>query len=397
MKKFSLCILFIIIVSLVASCGISGMENNDLGENKNIVEKPKEEKETTREVEGVVEENKEAEKEEENQYIIPENLGNENTATPVALQILVLKVIEKKGYVTVNGLNVRNLGSMKGKVLTSINKGVEVHIFGEKDNWYYVEYAKDKKGWVYSRYIQFEKIKSSPIDTSLLSNKSYNWYFVRNNKHQQPGFDKTYKSMLDKYQGIAIGNKNKKDIFLTFDNGYENGYTNKILDILKRQNIKVGFFVQGTYIDKNPEIVRRMVKEGHIVLNHTNNHPQMPTLSKEKLRYEINIVEEKYKKVTGKDMLKFIRPPSGTFSERTLAESKNLGYRSVFWSMAYRDWVVDDQPGKQASYKHVTDNIHNGAVILLHSVSKSNTEALEDIIKELKRQGYNFKLLTQYP
>ena len=398
MKKFSLCILFIIIVSLVASCGISGMENNDLGENKNIVEKPKEEKETTREVEGVVEENKEVENEEvENQYIIPENLGNKNAATPVVLQTLVLKVIEKKGYVTVDGLNVRNLGSMKGKILTSINKGVEVHIFGEKDNWYYVEYAKDKKGWVYSRYIQFEKIKSSPIDTSLLSNKSYNWYFVRNNKHQQPGFDKTYKSMLDKYQGIAIGNKNKKDIFLTFDNGYENGYTNKILDILKRQNIKVGFFVQGTYIDKNPEIVRRMVKEGHIVLNHTNNHPQMPTLSKEKLRYEINIVEEKYKKVTGKDMLKFIRPPSGTFSERTLAESKNLGYRSVFWSMAYRDWVVDDQPGKQASYKHVTDNIHNGAVILLHSVSKSNTEALEDIIKELKRQGYNFKLLTQYP
>lgn len=286
---------------------------------------------------------------------------------------------------------------MKGKIITAINKGVEVHIFGEKDNWYYVEYAKNKRGWVYSKYIQFNPIKSSSIDTGSLSNKSYNWYFIRNNKHQQPGFDKLYKSLLDKYNGITIGDKNKKDIFLTFDNGYENGYTVKILDILKRQNIKVGFFVQGTYIDQNPEIIKRMVRDGHIVLNHTNNHPKMPTLGERKLQDEINIVAQKYKKVTGKEMLKFLRPPSGVFSERTLAQTKNLGYKTVFWSMAYRDWIVDDQPGKAASYKHVTENIHNGAVILLHSVSKSNTEALEDIIKELKRQGYNFKLLTQYP
>lgn len=448
MKKFSIYILFIIIVSLVTSCGIDQTGNKDLNEDKNLVEKPKEEIAIEKEVvvEGVEEQQQEQEeiendkdnkdedtpkdneqenKEElekndeqeiekdteeiENKDIeqekdslgknanVAESFGKKNEATTVALKTLVLNIIEKKGYITVDDLNVRTLGSMKGRILTDIDRGVEVHIFGEKNNWYYVEYAKNKRGWVYSRYIQFERIKSSPIDTSSLSNKSYNWYFIRNNKHDQPGFDKSYKKMLGKYEGIAIGNKNKKDIFLTFDNGYENGYTNKILDILKRQNIKVGFFVQGTYIDKNPEIVRRMVKEGHIVLNHTNNHPQMPTLSKEKLVYEINVVAEKYKKVTGQEMLKLIRPPSGAFSERTLAEARNLGYRSVFWSMAYRDWVVNDQPGKQAAYKHVTDNIHNGAVILLHSVSKSNTEALEDIIKELKRQGYEFKLLTQYP
>ena len=171
----------------------------------------------------------------------------------------------------------------------------------------------------------------------------------------------------------------------------------KILDTLKKQNVKVGFFVQGTYIDQNPTIVKRMVSDGHIVLNHTNTHPALPTLSKEQLKNEINTVAEKYKKLTGKEMLKFFRPPSGIFSERTLAETKNLGYRTVFWSMAYKDWDVNDQPGKAASYKHVTDNIHNGAVILLHSVSKSNSEALEDIIIELKKQGYNFKLLTQYP
>lgn len=308
-----------------------------------------------------------------------------------------LRKIEKKGDVTVNNLNVRTLGSTKGKIITSLNKGIRVHVFGEKDNWYYVEYAKNKKGWVFSDYVKLDRGGSPPKDTSSLSNKSYSWYFIRNSKHQQPGFDKTYKALLDKYDGITIGNKNTKKIFLTFDNGYENGYTLKILDILKRQNIRVAFFVQGTYIDANPDIVKRMAKEGHLVLNHTNNHPEMPSISQSKLDQEINIVAQKYKKLTGQNMQKFLRPPSGVFSERTLADTKKLGYRTVFWSMAYRDWVVDDQPGKAASYKHVVDNVHSGAVILLHAVSKSNTEALEDIIKELKRQGYSFKLLTQYP
>lgn len=305
-----------------------------------------------------------------------------------------LKKIEKNGTVNVNGLNVRSLGSIKGKIISVINKGTKVYVFGSKDAWYYVEYAKNKNGWVHSKYVNLEAV-TTPTDN--LSNKSYSWYFIRKTNHVQPGFDKTYKALLDKYNGITIGNKDKKDIFLTFDNGYENGYTSKILDILKKQKVKVAFFVQGSYIDKNPELVKRMVKEGHLVLNHTDNHPEMPSLSKDKLTREINIVAEKYKKVTGKEMHKFLRPPSGVFSERSLARTKNLGYRTVFWSMAYKDWEVNNQPGKAVAYKHVTDNIHNGAVILLHSVSKSNTEALEDIIKELKRKGYNFKPLTQFP
>ena len=471
MKKLSLGIVLILIISLIASCGMDKDDKNlnqdNLNKEKNIMEKPKEEEakeqeqgeqkveEAEKEVDKlekpilVSSKTQELEKIEKKAYVTVNGLnvrslgsmkGGVITAINKGVEVYVfgkkdswyyveyaknkkgwvysryiqfnpiketvpkdppktsdLKEIGKKGYVIVNGLNVRSLGSMKGGVITAINKGVGVHVFGEKYSWYYVEYAKNKKGWVYSKYIQFNPIKSPPTDIGYLSNKSYNWYLLRNNKHQQPGFDKMYKSLLDKYDGIAIGNKNKKDIFLTFDNGYENGYTVKILDILKEQNVKVGFFVQGTYIDQNPGIVKRMVKDGHIVLNHTNNHPNMPTLSEERLEHEINIVAQKYKKVTGKEMSKFLRPPSGVFSERTLAKAKNLGYRTVFWSMAYRDWLVSDQPGKTAAYKHVIDNIHNGAVILLHSVSKSNTEALEDIIKELKRQGYNFKLLTQYP
>lgn len=412
MKKLSFIIILFLIASVVVSCGDNKVENKDLNEDENITEEPKEEVDRDQNEQKDQEEQEEEEQEEQNEMEAEEgknesdkdNTKKENQdytkkedkpKDPIASSNL--KKIEDKGYATVDSLNVRNLGSMKGKIITSIDRGVEVHVFGERNSWYYVEYAKNKRGWIYSKYIQFNPVKPTPTDPSSLSNKSYNWYFMRNNNHKQPGFGNPHKALLDKYDGIAIGNKNKKDIFLTFDNGYENGYTSKILDILKRQNVKVGFFVQGTYIDSNPEIVKRMVREGHIVLNHTNSHPKMPTLSREKLQYEINLTAKKYKDLVGKDMLEFLRPPSGVFSERTLAQAKNLGYKSVFWSMAYRDWVVNDQPGKVEAYKHVTDNIHNGAVILLHSVSKSNTEALEDIIEELKRQGYNFKLLTQYP
>jgi peptidoglycan-N-acetylmuramic acid deacetylase len=310
---------------------------------------------------------------------------------------MVDKIIEKKGYVTTNGLNVRTTYSMKGKIITQVNKGTQVHVYGETSGWYKVSYAKNKEGWVYSSYIQFNPIKNPPTNPSdNLSNKAYNWYFSRKSNHSQPTFGSPHKSLIDKHNGIAIGSKNSKDIYLTFDNGYENGYTNKILDILKANGVKVGFFVQGTYIDKNPSIVKRMVNEGHLVLNHTNSHPKMPSLSKEKLQQEIKTTESKYKKLTGKNMAKFLRPPSGTFSERTLSLTKDMGYTTVFWSMAHRDWVVNDQPGKQATYDHVTANIHNGAIILLHSVSKSNTEALDDIIKELKSRGYKFKALTQF-
>ncbi len=418
MKKFSLIVILILLVSLITSCGIGDFVNRDLKDDENIVEKANEEKnEGKNEAEKIedkksedkkkedIDENKKEdqllEEKEEARDINLEEDKDTNIKREYKISSAIkneLKTIEKRAYSTVNSLNVRSLGSMKGKIITSIDRGVEVHVFGERDKWYYVEYAKNKKGWVYSKYIQFDPIKKPGTgDTSSLSNKSYSWYFIRNNKHQQPGFDKAYKALLDKYNGIAIGNKNKKDIFLTFDNGYENGYTVRILDILKRQNIKVAFFVQGTYIDSNPEIVKRMAREGHLVLNHTNKHPQMPSISQARLKEEINLVAQKYKKVTGRDMKKFLRPPSGVFSERSLADTKSLGYRTVFWSMAYRDWLVDDQPGKSAAYKHVVDNIHNGAVILLHSVSKSNTEALEDIIKELKRQGYNFKLLSEFP
>lgn len=317
------------------------------------------------------------------------------------------KKIEKKGYVTTNGLNVRTAYSTKGEIITKIHRGSEVHVYGETNNWYKVRYAKNKEGWVHSKYIQFDPIskpqakpeskpESKPNPSDQLNNKVYNWYFNRKSDHSQPTFGSPHKSLIDKYNGIAIGSKNSKDIYLTLDNGYENGNTSKILDVLQANGVKVGFFVQGTYIDKNPAIVKRMVNEGHLVLNHTDNHPSLPGVTKEKLQEEIKSVENKYKNLTGKDMVKFLRPPSGTFSERSLALTKDMGYTTVFWSMAHRDWLTNDQPGKQVAYEHVIDNIHNGAIILLHSVSQSNTEALDDIIKELKSQGYQFRLLTEF-
>lgn len=334
------------------------------------------------------------------------------------------EIVDRKGYSIVDDLNIRDLGSMEGRILTAINKGEEVLVQGEQEGWYRVVY-QDTEGWIYKRYITLEKLedeedsppdkkrdneqgKSNPSKSEpepeqpkdkeqpQWDNEELSWYFTRKADHKQPSFGSKHKKLINEYDGIAIGSSSSKEIYLTFDNGYENGYTPAILDILKENDVKAAFFVQGTYIDKNPEIIKRMGREGHLVANHTNNHPKMTKISDGKLKDEIQEVEYKYKKITGVDMPKFFRPPAGVFSERTLALTQQLGYKTVFWSMAYRDWVVDDQPGKEAAYQHVIDNIHNGAVILLHAVSQSNTEALDDIIKELKEQGYQFKSLNEY-
>ena len=341
------------------------------------------------------------------------------------------EIIDRRGYSLENDLNIRDQSGMEGKILTTIQKRDGVHVLGLQEGWYRVRYGEDQEGWIYGKYIQLEDLesqgevqqtepipqekqevqspKSKPKEETPKKtpekekdhvpewrNKERSWYFSRRSDHKQPGIGSTNRTLLEQYGGIALGSSHSKDIYLTFDNGYENGYTTKILDILKENEVVAAFFVLGTYIDSNPDIIRRMAKEGHLVVNHTNNHPKMTDLSDELLTNEIQEVEYKYKALTGKEMPKFLRPPAGVFSERTLALTQQLGYRTVFWSMAYRDWVVDDQPGKDVAYRHVMDNIHNGAVILLHAVSESNTEALDDIIKGLKAQGYRFKGLDEF-
>jgi peptidoglycan-N-acetylmuramic acid deacetylase len=227
-------------------------------------------------------------------------------------------------------------------------------------------------------------------ENTSLSNSKYAWSFVRKKDHLPPAFESSQAQLADKYNAIYLGDTTKKVIYLTFDEGYENGYTPKILDTLKENKVKAAFFITMPYLKNQYDLVDRMVKEGHTVGNHTVNHPSMPEVTDNKeLEDEMLVLDSLFKEKTGQQM-KYLRPPKGEYSERTLKISKDLGYRNVFWSFAYADWDINNQKGADNAYRMVMDNIHNGAVILLHAVSKDNAEALDRIIKDLKAQGYTF-------
>jgi len=230
-------------------------------------------------------------------------------------------------------------------------------------------------------------------ETSSLPNDKKSWWFKRNSDHLPPGAQ----SEIDiaKYDAYYLGNTKEKKIYLTFDEGYENGYTPKILDVLKEHNVKAAFFVTKPYIQSQPDLVKRMVEEGHIVGNHSVTHPSLPDKTDEEVKHEILETARYFEEVTGTSMPLFFRPPAGEYSERTLQITKDLGYKTIFWSMAYKDWDVNNQPGKQAAYEHIVQNHHPGAIILLHAVSSSNTEALGDMLKYLKDQGYTFASLNE--
>ncbi|MDD6043831.1 MAG: delta-lactam-biosynthetic de-N-acetylase [Eubacteriaceae bacterium] len=200
---------------------------------------------------------------------------------------------------------------------------------------------------------------------------------------------------LGEVNAFYCGNPEEKVLYLTFDAGFENGCTAQILDVLKEENVPAAFFLVGTYIKGNPELVRRMVDENHIVGNHTMNHPDMSAISdKDAFSDELTQVEEIYRDVTGKEMLKYYRPPQGKFSFDNLSQAKELGYTTVFWSLAYVDWYVDQQPTREEAFEKLIPRTHNGAIILLHSTSKTNTKILGELIQKWKSEGYEFKSVT---
>ncbi|MBU9713484.1 delta-lactam-biosynthetic de-N-acetylase [Bacillus tamaricis] len=225
------------------------------------------------------------------------------------------------------------------------------------------------------------------------SNKIYNWSFNPSSNNEPSKTEPIYEDLLQKYGGYWIGDTMEKKIYLTFDNGYENGYTEKVLDVLKEKNVPATFFVTGHYLKEEQELIQRMVKEGHIVGNHSYHHPSLPEVSDERLRRELENLRELYKDVTGKDDMCYLRPPRGTFSERSLARSAELGYINVFWSFAYKDWVTQEQKGWKYAYDSIMKRVHPGAIMLLHSVSGDNAEALPKVIDDLQKQGYEFKSL----
>lgn len=243
-----------------------------------------------------------------------------------------------------------------------------------------------------------EEVKPSEDSSKTLSSKELNWYFMPRKDEVPPRCIEEGAPMLKKYSAYYLGDTSQKVIYLTFDEGYENGYSAKILDVLKENNIKAAFFVTTPYINSNKELVKRMVREGHLVCNHSTTHPSMASIKDvEKFKKEFLGCEKAFKDLTGKDMPKYFRPPMGKFSELSLNRTENLGYKTIFWSFAYRDWEPASQPSHELAKKTIMERVHPGAVYLLHAVSKTNTEVLGDVIKDLKSKGYTFKSLDELP
>ncbi|HEX2947305.1 MAG TPA: polysaccharide deacetylase family protein [Clostridia bacterium] len=224
-------------------------------------------------------------------------------------------------------------------------------------------------------------------NSGTLSNKVIGWGISRRPDNQTPAADPGAPALLKKYGGAYLGNTDSKVIYLTFDEGYENGYTPMILDTLRDNNVKAIFFITGPYLNGHQELVRRMVEEGHYVGNHTIHHPSLPSLGDSQLEEELLGLDRAFKEKFGENM-QFLRPPKGEYSERTLALTQKLGYCNLFWSFAYDDWYRDRYRGAQYVYDIVMRNLHNGAVLLLHAVSRDNAQALDSIIKGAKEKGY---------
>ena len=202
-----------------------------------------------------------------------------------------------------------------------------------------------------------------------------------------------FRSVVEKHGALFAGDATNKTLYLTFDNGYENGFTPKILDVLKEKKVPAIFFVTGQYIKEQPELLRRMADEGHLIGNHSWSHPDLTTVSDAELERELERVKAGVAAATKQKEMKYLRPPRGIFSDRTLSVSKRLGYVNVFWSAAYVDWDTKRQKGADYAFRQVTSQLHPGAILLLHSVSKDNADAMARIIDYARAEGYEFKSL----
>ena len=242
---------------------------------------------------------------------------------------------------------------------------------------------------------QQENLAVQTTSSDAVSNKKIEWGIRRLDNHEQPDVGTVNLSMMEKYQGICLGNKEQKYIYLTFDNGYEAGYTEKILEVLKQNEVPATFFLTAHYINTQPDLVQRMIDEGHIIGNHTVNHKSMPEIDNETIQKEVMDLHTAVYKKFGYEM-KYIRPPKGEYSERTLAYTNTLGYKTVMWSFAYDDWDEAKQGREEYGKKKILDNVHNGEVMLLHGTSKDNSNILDSCIKEIKAMGYEFRSLDEF-
>lgn len=219
------------------------------------------------------------------------------------------------------------------------------------------------------------------------------WGFVKK-KGSPPDIPFETVDMLSKYDCYYLGDNTTKSLYLTFDEGYENGYTAKILDVLEMTSTPAAFFVTGPYLEEQTELVGRMIDDGHIIGNHTVNHLNLPKQTDETIRKEYDELNKKCEELYGVTM-QYTRPPEGEYSERVLAITQEMGYKTVLWSFAYKDWDVNMQQGSDYAFNQVTPYLHDGAILLLHAVSSDNANALEDIINYAQNEGYVFKSLDE--
>jgi len=229
----------------------------------------------------------------------------------------------------------------------------------------------------------------------LADNKNYSWYFKPAKNNEQPAFDVNLDD-LKTYGAYALGKKDDKVIYLTFDFGYENGNVKKCLDALNKNNVKGAFFILENVIKTNPDLIKEMIETGHTVANHTMKHKNMCNI-KDFAEYqkEITGLENLYEETTGHKLAKYFRPPKGEFTKQNLEYNQKLGYKTIFWSLAYKDWDENNQPDQTESLKKLLNRTHSGAVVLLHPTSSTNAAILDMLIREWKHLGYRFGTLDE--
>lgn len=244
-------------------------------------------------------------------------------------------------------------------------------------------------------YVKYEKLDEAIIAVSG-SASAANWGLGFGQEGSQPTGNATPEE-LKKYNTYYVGDSSEKVIYLTFDAGYENGNTQPILEALKKHNVPATFFVVGHYLESAPELVKQMVTDGHFVGNHTYHHLDMSSIaSRESFEKEMKDVEDKFREITGSEMARFYRPPQGKYSTKNLEMAKDMGYDTFFWSLAYVDWYQDKQPSHDEAFKKLVGRIHPGAIVLLHSTSRTNGEILDELLTKWEEMGYTFRTLEDF-
>lgn len=232
-------------------------------------------------------------------------------------------------------------------------------------------------------------------ETSAIAHETKDWGLGGFGKNGQKPTGNTSAQELKAHDAWYVGNTEEKVIYLTFDAGFENGNTPAILDALKKHQVSATFFVVGNYLETSPELVQRMANEGHTVGNHSYHHPDMTKKTSEEFTEEIKLLEKKYQEITGKELTKFYRPPQGKYNAATLAQAKELGYQTFFWSLAYVDWLENQQPTKEEAFEKLLGRVHPGAIVLLHSTSATNAQILDELLTKWEEMGYHVKPLGE--